>query len=48
MGVTKTLREARPDDYGILVLTGGKAPEAVREEHKAVELEHSNKPKISD
>ncbi len=36
--VTKTLMEVRPEDYDILVLPGGKAPEAVRKEPKAVEI----------
>jgi len=36
--VTKTLAEIRPDDYDILVLPGGKAPESVRKEKKAVEI----------
>jgi protease I len=36
--VTRTLAEVRPDAYGILVLPGGKAPEAVRRESKAVEI----------
>ncbi len=36
--VTKTLYEVRPDDYDILVLPGGSAPEAVRKEPKAVEI----------
>ena len=36
--VTKTLAEVRPDDYDILVLPGGKAPEAVRKDPKAVEI----------
>jgi protease I len=36
--VTKTFAEVRPDDYDILVLPGGKAPEAVRKEPKAVEI----------
>jgi protease I len=31
----KALDEVRPDDYDILVLPGGKAPEAVRKEKKA-------------
>jgi protease I len=35
---TKTLAEVRPDEYDILVLPGGKAPEAVRREAKAVEI----------
>ncbi len=36
--VTKTLTEVTPDDYDILVLPGGKAPEAVRKEPRAVEI----------
>lgn len=36
--VTKTLAEVRPDDYDILVLPGGDATEAVRNEPMAVEL----------
>jgi protease I len=36
--VTKTLAEIKPEDYDILVLPGGKAPEAVRKERKAVEI----------
>jgi len=36
--VTKTLAEVRPEDYDILVLPGGKAPEAVRREPAAVEI----------
>jgi protease I len=36
--VTKTLTEVRPEDYDILVLPGGLAPEAVRREPKAVEI----------
>ena len=36
--VTKTLAEVRPEDYDILVLPGGKAPEAVRKEPTAVEI----------
>lgn len=36
--VTKTLAEARPEDYDILVLPGGKAPEAVRKEPAALEI----------
>ncbi len=35
---TKTLFEVRPDEYDILVLPGGKAPEAVRKDQKAVEI----------
>ncbi len=33
-----TLDQARPDDYDILVLPGGKAPEAVRKEPRAAEI----------
>ena len=36
--VTKTLAEVRPEDYGILVLPGGHAPEDVRKVQKAVEI----------
>jgi len=36
--VTKTLSEVRLEDYDILVLPGGKAPEEVRKEPKAVEI----------
>ncbi len=36
--VTKTLTEVMPDDYDILMLPGGKAPEAVRKEPRAVEI----------
>jgi protease I len=36
--VTKTLAEVRPEDYDILVLPGGKAPEAVRRDPKAAEI----------
>jgi protease I len=36
--VTKTLAEVRPEDYDILVLPGGKAPEAVRKDPKAVAI----------
>jgi len=38
MTVTKTLAQVRPDDFDILVLPGGKAPEAVRKEAKAREI----------
>ncbi len=34
----KTLKEVNPDDYDILILPGGKAPEAVRKEERAVEI----------
>jgi archaeal arginyl aminopeptidase len=36
--VTKALREIAAGDYDILVLPGGKAPEAVRKEPKAAEI----------
>jgi protease I len=46
--VGKTLKEVNPDDYDILVLPGGKAPEAVRKEKDALEIAkdffHKNKP----
>ena len=38
VSVTRTLDEVRPDDYDILVLPGGKAPQAVRKEQKAVAI----------
>ncbi|HYA86146.1 MAG TPA: type 1 glutamine amidotransferase domain-containing protein [Nitrospirota bacterium] len=36
--VTMTLAEVKADDYDILVLPGGKAPEAMRKEPKAAEI----------
>ena len=36
--VTKTLAEVNPEEYDILVLPGGKAPEAIRKQKKAVEI----------
>jgi protease I len=46
--VDKTLEEVNPDDYAILILPGGKAPEEVRKEPKAQEIARSffarNKP----
>jgi protease I len=36
--VTKILAEVRPDDYDILVLPGGKAPETVRRDPNAVKI----------
>ncbi|TAL23176.1 MAG: type 1 glutamine amidotransferase [Nitrospirae bacterium] len=36
--VAKTLEEVKPEDYDILVLPGGRAPEVIRKEEKAVEL----------
>jgi len=38
VAVDKTLDEVTPEDYAILVLPGGKAPEAVRKEPKALEI----------
>jgi protease I len=38
VGVDKTLREVKPEEYDILVLPGGKAPETVRKEKKALEI----------
>jgi protease I len=34
----KALKEIKPDDYDILVLPGGKAPETVRKDKDAVEI----------
>lgn len=46
--VDKTLEEIDPDEYDLLVLPGGKAPEKVRREAKALEIARSffehNKP----
>jgi protease I len=36
--VDKTLKEVKPEDYDVLLLPGGKAPEAVRKEKKAIEI----------
>ena len=38
VGVTKTLDDIVPDDYALLVLPGGKAPETVRKQPKAVAI----------
>jgi len=38
VGVDKTLKEVKPEEYDILLLPGGKAPEAVRKEKKALEI----------
>jgi protease I len=38
VAVDKTLKEVNPEEYDILVLPGGKAPEAVRKEKKAIEI----------
>lgn len=34
----KTLQEVNPDDYDLLILPGGKAPEAIRREQKALDI----------
>src|SRR4030043_961859 len=34
----KTLKEINPDDYDILILPGGKAPETIRKEKEALEI----------
>jgi protease I len=48
VAVDKTLEEVNPDDYDLLVLPGGKAPEKVRKEPKALDIARSffkhNKP----
>ena len=36
--VTKILDEVRPDEYDILILPGGKAPETIRKQNKAVAI----------
>lgn len=36
--VNKTLKEVMPDNYDILVLPGGKAPDAIRREKEAIEI----------
>lgn len=36
--INKTLEEVNPDEYDMLVLPGGKAPEAIRKEKKAVAI----------
>ncbi len=36
--IDKTLKEVNPDDYDLLFLPGGKAPEAVRKEKEALEI----------
>jgi protease I len=38
MEVNRTLDEVDPDEYDILVLPGGKAPETVRKQPRAVEI----------
>ncbi len=48
VAVDKTLDDINPEDYAILVLPGGKAPELVRKDSKALEIARSffvcNKP----
>jgi protease I len=41
VSVDKTLEETDPDDYDILILPGGKAPDVVRKEKKALEIAES-------
>jgi protease I len=36
--VDKTLKEINPDDYDLLLLPGGKAPEVIREEKEALDI----------
>jgi len=36
--INKTLKEVNPDDYDLLMLPGGKAPEAIRKEKEAIEI----------
>jgi protease I len=38
VAVDKTLAQVEPDGYDILILPGGKAPETVRKEQKALEI----------
>lgn len=38
INVDKTLQEVNPGDYDILILPGGKAPEAIRKEKAALEI----------
>ena len=46
--VDKTLKEVDPNDQDVLILPGGKAPEAIRKEKDALEIAkdffHKNKP----
>jgi protease I len=46
--VDKTLKEVDPDDYDILILPGGKAPETIRKDNNALAIAkdffHKNKP----
>jgi protease I len=41
VAVDKTLDEIMPDDYAVLILPGGAAPELVRKEPKALEIARS-------
>ncbi|MCX7794287.1 MAG: type 1 glutamine amidotransferase [Thermodesulfovibrionales bacterium] len=36
--VNKTLKDVKPEDYDILILPGGKAPEAIRKEKEALDI----------
>ena len=36
--VNKTLKEIKPDQYDILILPGGKAPESIRKEKEALDI----------
>jgi len=36
--VNKTLKEVKPDEYDILILPGGKAPEVIRKEKEALDI----------
>ncbi len=36
--ITKSLKDVSPEDYDILILPGGKAPELIRHEKKAIEI----------
>jgi protease I len=38
VAIDKTLKEVNPDEYDFLILPGGKAPETVRKEKKALEI----------
>lgn len=38
VNVDKTLQEVNPEEYDVLILPGGKAPERIRKEQKAIEI----------
>jgi protease I len=38
VNVDKTLKQVNPEDYDILILPGGKAPEVIRKEKEALEI----------